>query len=327
MGTAQFPGIKKMSPGKSFITFCVVRNKEIKFKQNGEPYLELELGDPSGRLKARIWERVDELNARTRIGGIVKIQAFVQTYNQRKELKIQKLREASEEDQVSLEQLLPASKTHMEQLKKDFQAHRESIQNKYLRRLLSAVFQDSSLAEAYYRSPAGKLWHHNYLYGMLEHVVAMLELAEVLKKHYPSIDLDLLKTGIICHDLGKVREYSLNGFIDFSTEGRLIGHAVTSFHLLEKKIEMIEDFPETLRNQLQHMVLSHPGKDNTAPVVPMTLEAMVLQHLIQLDAYTNALVRILEYDALPGAEWTKYIPLLDRFIYTASGKSGEEMEQ
>lgn len=324
MGNLQFPGIKKMSPGKSFITFCVVRNKEMKYKQNGDPYLELELGDPSGRLKARVWDKVDEFNAVTRIGGIVKIQATVQAFNQRKELKIQKIREASGEDNISLEQLLPRTKKNVDQLKKDFQTHQVSIKDAYLNQLLNAVFQDPNLAEDYFTSPGGKLWHHNYLYGMLEHVVALLDLAEAMKNHYPTLNLDLLKTGIICHDLGKVREYSLNGFIDFSTEGRLIGHTAIGFHLLQEKIDAIEGFPEILRQQLQHMVLSHPGKENGAPVVPMTLEAIVLQQLIQLDAHANALVRILEYDALPNAEWTKYVPLLDRFIYAGGNRSRTE---
>ncbi len=327
MGNVQFPGIKKMSPGTSFITFCVVRNKAMKYKQNGDPYLELELGDPSGRLKARVWDKVEEFNAVTRIGKIVKVQATVQVFNQRKELKIQKIREASAGDNVSLQQLLPKTKKDVDKLKRDFQAHRASIENEYLNQLLHAVFQDPHLAEDYFTAPGGKLWHHNYLYGMLEHVTALLDLAEVMKRHYPTLDLDLLKTGIICHDLGKVREYSLNGFIDFSTEGRLIGYLAIGFHLLQEKIDKIEGFPENLRLQLQHMVLSHPDKENSAPVVPMTLEAMVLHQLIQLDAHANALVRILEYDTLPDAEWTKYIPLLDRFIYAGGNRPpGEAAE-
>ncbi len=314
-------GIKKMSPGKSFFTFCVVRNKEVKYKQNGEPYLLLELGDASGRLKARIWDKIQEYSAKTPIGGIVKIQATVQVYNNRKELKIQKIRSATQDDGVLLETLLPKSSKDVNELKKTFAEHYKSIKNEYLSAVLDAIFQDKRLAEAYYMSPGGKLWHHNYLFGMMEHVVKLLNMSNLMKSHYPAINVDLLKTGIICHDLGKVYEYSLNGFIDFSTEGRLIGNIATGYGILVEKINGIKNFPKKLRLELLHIILSHQGKEHHAPVVPMTLEAIVLKHLIQLDAHTNALIRICENDAVPHSEWTKYIPLLDRFIYVGENDS------
>ncbi len=315
MNESKESGMKKMPPGKSFVTFCVVRNKEVKYKQNGEPYLVLELGDSSGRLKARIWDKIQDYSAKTPIGGIVKIQATVQVYNNRKTLKIQKIRAAKETDGVLLETLLPKSAKDAKVLKQKFLDHYRSIKNKNLLALLDTVFQDEKLAEAYYVSPGGKLWHHNYLFGMLEHVVKLLNMADLMKSHYPAINIDLLKAGIICHDLGKVHEYSLNGFIDFSTEGRLIGNIAAGYGILSEKINSLKDFPKKLRLEFLHVVLSHPGREHHAPVAPMTLEAIVLKHLIQLDAHTNALLRICESDAVPNSEWTKYIPLLDRFIY------------
>jgi len=319
-------GMKKMPPGKSFVTFCVVRNKEVKYKQNGEPYLVLELGDSSGRLKARIWDKIQDYSAKTPIGRIVKIQATVQVYNNRKELKIQKIRAVTETDGVLLETLLPKSAKDIDALKQNFSDHKKSIKNRYLLALLDAVFQDEKLAEAYYMSPGGKLWHHNYLFGMLEHVVKLLNMADLMKSHYPAINIDLLKAGIICHDLGKVYEYSLNGFIDFSTEGRLIGNIAAGYGIVSEKINGVKNFPEKLRLELLHIVLSHQGKAHHAPVAPMTLEAVALKHLIELDAHTNALIRICENDAVPNSEWTKYIPLLDRFIYVGKDDSDKNNE-
>jgi len=95
----------------------------------------------------------------------------------------------------------------------------------------------------------------------------------------------------------------------------LIGNAAAGYGILSKKINGLKNFPEKLRLELLHIVLSHQGKEHQAPVAPMTLEAVVLKHLVQLDAHTNALLRICENDAVPNSEWTKYIPLLDRFIY------------
>lgn len=320
------PGIKNILPGKSLVAFCVLRKKEIRYKQTGEPYLVLELGDHSGRLKARIWENPLGYDQQFQEGAILKIKAIVQISHDIKELKIQKIRTATAEDKVDLRELLPATQKDVEELKKRFQEHKNSIENRYLKELLLKLFEDENFETAYFQSPAGKLWHHSYLSGLLEHVVAMLDIAQLLKAHYPQLDLDLLKCGIICHDVGKVREYSFNGFIDFSDQGRLLGYVAMGFEIIAKKIGEIKGFPDSLRDQLLHLILSHQNDGtDTGAVVPMSLEAVVLRHIILLDANTNALCRIQENDALPGAHWTKYIPLLNRFIYVG-GKSQKTTE-
>jgi len=317
--STQNPGIKNISPGKSLVAFCVLRKKEIKYKQTGEPYLILELGDHSGRLKARIWEKPLEYDQLFQVGNILKVKAIIQVTHDVKELKIQKIRAATAEDGVDPKELLPTTRKDVEELKKQFLEHKNSIENRYLKELLLKLFEDESFERAYFQSPAGKLWHHNYLSGLLEHVVAMLDIVKLLRKHYPQLDSDLLKCGIICHDVGKVREYSFNGFIDFSDQGRLLGYVAMGFEIIAKKIEEIKGFPDSLRDQLLHLILSHQSEvTESGAVVPMTLEAVVLRQLILLDANTNALCRIQENDAPPGSHWTKYIPLLDRFVYVGS---------
>ena len=317
-------GIKSVPIGKSFVGFCVLRNKELRYKQSGEPYLILELGDRSGRLKARIWEKPLEYEQAYQAGNIIKIKAVVQAFQDKKELKIQKIRLATAEDEVELKDLLPASPKDLQQLKQKLHEHINSIENPYLKKLLSGLFDVKEFEEAFYLSPAGKLWHHNYLSGLIEHVVTMLDIGQLLKTHYPLLDLELLKCGIICHNIGKVKEYSLDGFIDFSDQGRLIGYNAMGFEMASRQIAVIEGFPAELRDRLVHLILSHQNESRENDgVVPMTLEAVVLRCLILLDANTNALCRIQENDALPGSKWTKYIPLLDRFIYVG-GKLQEK---
>ncbi|RMI26790.1 MAG: hypothetical protein D6681_00860 [Calditrichaeota bacterium] len=317
--TKALPGIKKMPVGKPFVTFCVVRKSEIQYKQSGEPYLVLELGDRSGRLKARIWKKPLEYARIAPTGSIVKIQAVVKVYQDRKELAITRMRQATAEDPVRLTDLLPASEKDVEALRRRLSAHVEGLDHPHLKQLLSRLFDHRDFREAFFLSPAGKLWHHNYLSGLLEHVVTLLDLADTLAVHYPEIDLPLLKTGIICHGVGKVREYSLKGFIDFSDEGRLLGYVAMGYEWIAREIGQIEGFPGELKIRLLHLILSHPGEtEGGAAVAPMTLEAVALQHLIQLDASVNALCRIVKNDAVPGSRWTKFIPLLERFIYVGN---------
>lgn len=309
-------GIKQMPPGKPFTAFCVVRGRELKYRQQGTPYLVLELGDRSGRLKARIWDKPLALYEAAREGDTVKIRAIVQIFQGRKELKVLNLRPSGPDDPVSAEALLPVSGKDLEAYRERLENHVASVADPFLGELLRQFFGQAALARAYIRSPSGKLWHHNYLGGVLEHVVVMLELGTLLKRFYPAVDLDLLKTGLILHHAGKVREYSLEGFIEFSDAGRLLGYRAIGYEGVAGLIDGIRDFPGELRTRLLHLLVIQPTEAGQRPAVqPMTLEAVILSHLILLDANVNAVCRIIENDVLPGSRWSKFIPLLERFIY------------
>jgi 3'-5' exoribonuclease len=309
-------GIKTLAIGKQFIGFCVVRKKELRRKSNGELYLHLELGDWSGRLTAKIWDEAEKYSNLIDVGKIIKIKAIVQQFQDRRDLRILKLRNIQSNDNVDFKLLLPKSEKDISKLRDRFFEHISSIKNPDLKKLLNNIFSDEGLAEQFLISPAGKLWHHNYLFGMLEHVVSMLDISDVIKNHHFVVDIDLLKSGIILHDVGKIRGYDARGFIEYTDEGRLLGHITLGFDLVKQKIEEMEDFPTELEKQLLHIVLSHQGKfEQGSPVVPQTIEAIVLHYINELDSKANALSRIIEYDILPDSTWSKFIPLLDRFIY------------
>ncbi len=317
-----------MEVGDTFTGFCVIRKKELKHKQNGEPYLILELGDRSGRLRGKLWKNARSYYDSLKVGMLIKIQGKIQTFLDRKEIRIQRVRVARKDEQVELEQIVPKSKKDIDTLKETFREHLKTIQNEYLNRLLEKLFPDEDSLDEYLKTPSGKLWHHNYLYGLLEHIVCMLDLAEVMKNHYPRLQMDLVKTAIILHNFGKKIEYGYDGFIDYSTEGRLIGHIVLGFQLIQEAIRDIPDFPEALRLRLLHLILSHQGgNDQGSPVVPMTLEAIVLHQIDELDIKTNAFLRIMESDRLPDSEWTRFNNLLNRFIYVGDESDDEEHQE
>ncbi|NOX36667.1 MAG: HD domain-containing protein [Calditrichaeota bacterium] len=317
--TAQRQGIKTAPLGEPYVGFCVVRRKEIRYKQDGRPYLVLEFGDWSGRLKARIWENVQQWDRHIPEGAIVKIKAIPQMFNDLKELKVQKIRLKREQEQIDIHQLLPSVNKNVSELKSRFHDHLFSVRHGHLRQLLDRIFADDGFKEQYFLTPGGKLWHHVYLYGMLDHVVGMLEVATALSKDDPWLHMDLLKTGIILHDIGKVWELDISrGFIELSDQGRLFGHVVRGFSFVERHVREMGDFPSELWLQLGHMILSHPGEpEKGAPVVPMTREAMALSLINQLDGNLNALQRILRADVPPGSKWSKFVPLLGRFIHVS----------
>lgn len=315
--------LKQTKVGDEFIGYCIIRKSELKHKQNGDPYLVLELGDRSGRLKAKVWNNAAVFFKKLVRGKIVKVKGNVQLFMDSKELNIEKLRLARE-DEVEPSILVPTSKKNIPELKTAFLHHLESIKNPHLQNLLNTLFPDEAALDKFLRTAPGKLWHHNYLYGTLEHLVCLLDLADIMIGHYPRLQPDLLKCGLILHNLGKESEYVYEGFIDFSTEGRLIGHIVTGYQTIREAIRSIEGFPENLSLQLLHLVLSHQGSaEKGSPVIPMTMEAIVLHLLNELDSTTNAVERIISNDRIGESEWTKYNKLLDRFIY-AGNKNDQE---
>ena len=321
-------GLKERKVGDTFTGFCVIRKKELKHKQNGEPYLILEVGDRSGRLRAKVWKNANSLYEDLKVGTLIKIQGKIQTFMDTREIHIQRLRLARKEEEVELEQLVPKSKKDVEALKEMFRAHLGTIENDYLKQLLGKLFPDDSSIDEYLKTPSGKLWHHNYLYGLLEHIVCMLDLSGLMKVHYPRLQIDLLKTAVILHNLGKKIEYGYEGFIDYSTEGRLIGQVVLGFQLIQEAIRDIPDFPQELRLQLLHCILSHRGGNEYGfPVVPMTLEAIVLHQIDELDIKANAFLRIIESDRLPDSKWTRFNNLLNRFIYIGDEPDDHENQK
>ena len=121
------------------------------------------------------------------------------------------------------------------------------------------------------------------------------------------------------HDIGKVKEYRVDGVIDFSDEGRLHGHITIGYHIVAEHIDRIRDFPKELRDELLHLILSHQGsRENASPVVPMTPEAMILYYADELDSKVNALQRIIRKEKNSDRHWSSFVPLLERFIYFGS---------
>jgi 3'-5' exoribonuclease len=160
--------------------------------------------------------------------------------------------------------------------------------------------------------------------GLAEHVIDMAKLAESAAAVYPGIDRDILIAGVLLHDMGKMEELSVTNHISYSDRGRLLGHITLGSEMLECAIREIPGFPGELALRLKHMILSHHGNlEHGSPVVPMTVEAMLLHYLDNLDAQVRGAMTTLERNGGEGA-WTEYVKLLDRFIYRGHPDSGSD---
>jgi 3'-5' exoribonuclease len=192
-----------------------------------------------------------------------------------------------------------------------------SIKNEPLKALLDAFFNDPTIADAYKRAPAAVGMHNAFIGGLLEHVVDMLLIAEFLCSRYPEIDRDMLLAGVILHDAAKIREYQYEYAIDYTDEGRLLGHITMGIQMIEDKVRAIPDFPNELRIRLEHLILSHHGTAEWgSPKQPMTLEAVVLHYVDNVEAKIAGFLQFAEKNVQEGTPWTTKAFMFDnRHLY------------
>lgn len=304
--------------------FFVLRKQEIRDTVDGKRFLKLELGDRTGRIDGVVWDNADQIYDSAQTGDVVKIKASVTTYKEMPQLKVERLRKAKEEE-INLSDFLPASERDLDSLYDEFKEAVSSIQNSHLRSLLELLLKDSSVTEKLKVTPGGKLWHHAYVGGLLQHTLRVVQVCEKAASMYELVDRDLLITGALVHDLGKISSYSARGFFDYTDEGRLIGHIVSGNELIDRKIQMIEDFPSELALRLKHLVLSHQGElEFASPVVPMTLEAIILHYADDMDAKADAFSHIIKTQKSRGKRWSDWVNLINRYIYLGEEEETEE---
>ncbi len=309
--------IKDLKPGDSVLTFFVIRKKEIKQKKsNGDLYLSFEFGDRSGRIRGSVWENVEKLYQEFHVSDVVKVKGKVISYREEAHLSIGKMRKTITSDNIRPQQFLPESNTDNKEIDRELMDWIASIHNAHIKTLLEGIFNDPEIREKFMFAPAAKLWHHNYLGGLAEHTLSLINLCHQLHQLYPQLNRDVLLAAALLHDLGKIYELETKGFINYSAEGRLIGHISMACEIVNDKTKNIKDFPDTIKQQLLHCILSHHGKQEYgSPVVPMTLEALVLNYADELDSTIAAFMRIKKKDHEPGKQWSNYVNLLDRFLY------------
>jgi 3'-5' exoribonuclease len=190
-----------------------------------------------------------------------------------------------------------------------------SVGNPHLKALLDAIFSDPEIALAYRTAPAAKSVHHAWLGGLIEHVLSLCHLAKFTAGHYQDIDFDLLLSGVILHDLGKIRELNYARGFSYSAQGQLLGHIVIGVQMMEEKMRQVPEFPASLRDLLVHMILSHHGElAYGSPKVPVFPEAMLLHHLDNLDSKMECMRGLIDRDRLVAGVWTGYSSALDRTV-------------
>lgn len=266
------------------VSYFAVSAISARDRKGGGQYLALTLADKSGQLEARMWDEFAEALSTCPAGSYVKAQGRIDKYQGRFQITLQKMRLAAE-NEVDPADFQPHTQYKIEDLWEELHNYVSGFVNGDLQRLVRSFLEDPVLGPAFKYAPAAKSLHHAWIGGLLEHVVFLLRLAERVAPQYPEVDVDLLMTGAILHDFGKVRELAWKSSFSYTTEGQLLGHITIVIGLVHDKVRELGDFPDRLRILVEHLILSHHGRfEFGSPKLPMTPEAIVFSAIDDLEA-------------------------------------------
>lgn len=265
--------------GEAFLIVSCEKSED----KNGNFYYKIKLGDKTGQVDGKIWSdvvlRINESAIKS--GNIVSIGAKVEEFKGTLQLNIQNVEKV---EQDKLDDFLESSKFDPQEMFDEVMGYVEDIKNKEIKAIIVKIFEDKEIKRRFMYWPGASVVHHNFRSGLLQHVLEMLTISRSMVRFYPEADFDLLTTGIVLHDIGKIYELDANDLaVPYSKEGLLLGH-------INMSLRLFEDFggrelPENTYLHIAHLILSHHGTyEYGSPVLPATVEAIMLTYIDDLSA-------------------------------------------
>ena len=306
--------VNMLQEGDQLNDYFVAARKDLRTKQDGGKFLGMVFKDKTGEIGAVLWNNAADTAKRFEVGDVVLVRGVVASYQDRLQIRTEQVLPLKESD-YSLDDLVNKPSDTGKILEK-FEAILASVRDQHCRALIDAFWSDAEFKQLFIRAMAGKKWHHEYSGGLMYHCYEMARIAETMCELYPELNRDLLITAVLLHDAGKLYEMRHELAVDYTNAGKLLGHLHIGADMIQHKINDIPDFPEQLRLELLHCILSHHGElINGSPVTPKTIEAIVLHHIDNLDAQTAAFSRVIRETREKGQEWSEYLPLIERVIW------------
>ncbi len=305
--------IKDLKEEESVQGLYMVKVKRVGTTKKGTPFLSLTLGDRTGEVEAKVWERADTLSPLFSEGDVIHVEGRASSYRNQIQVTLSNLK-VSEDRRGDPDLFIESSARDVKDMMRALRKILKGIENHFIKSLIDKFLSDRVFITSFKRAPAAKNFHHSYLGGLLEHTLSVCQMGRYVVEHYPELDKDMLMAGAFLHDIGKIKELHFDRQIDYTDEGRLLGHVVLGVTLVDEKLEDLKDFPEELALRLKHLIISHHGQfEFGSPKRPKFLEAYALHLIDDLDAKMNGLGRFMERDRKEG-DWTDFNRLFDRYF-------------
>jgi len=297
--------------------FCLVKAVEQKTNVKGQAFLDLTLMDAGGEVNAKLWDYKPETHGMVNMNDLVKVRGTLSVYNGQDQFRVERLRKASDKDEVRMEDFVPSAPCPGEEMLADILEAVNAFQEGPLKQLVLSILEEKRELLLFW--PAAFRLHHAVRGGLLWHTLSILRLAQAVAAQYPEVDADLLYAGVILHDIDKLTEYDVPATglaAGYTLKGNLVGHLVGGAVYLERKAAEV-GLPQETQLLLQHMLISHHGEPEFgAAMRPMFLEAEILSELDLLDARINEIGTAMQ-GVQPGEFTNKIWALDNRKFYRA----------
>jgi 3'-5' exoribonuclease len=295
-------------------------NKQLRPNRNGNLFLQVDLSDRTGSLAARLWNANDTVYRSFDDGDFIRVAGTAQLYQGTMQIIATQIARVSA-DGVEAADFVPLAMIDQDRLTGRLREMLRGMADPHLKTLAECFLLDEAFMAKFTRAPAGVKNHHAYHGGLLEHVVNLMEVTGRVAPLYPAINADLLLMGAFVHDMGKIDELGYEKTFSYTDEGQLIGHVVMAVGMLEAKVRQAEQLsgepiPGDLVLRLKHIIVSHHGEyEFGAPKLPMTLEAIAIHCLDNLDAKLFSFQQQMRDDANVDSAFTSFNPQLNRKLY------------
>ncbi len=302
--------ISDIREGENVVDIFLCADKQVLKTRAGKTYYSVKLQDKTGIGDAKIWDLSDGIREFQK-GQYIKVDASVVSFQGSIQFNIRRVRVADEGEYEPTD-YVPTTAFDINKMYDEFVGYIEEMDDQWLKRLASEFFVfDKKFKEAFKKHSAAKRVHHAFYGGILEHTLGMLRMAKFIADNYPIMNRSLLYSGVMFHDIGKLKELSDFPIIDYTDEGQLVGHIIIGVEWLTEKINAIDGFPKTLANQLKHMIIAHHGElAYGSPKKPGLIEAVALHYIDNIDAKVKTFETLLD-EGDSSEDWLGYERLFE----------------
>lgn len=277
--------IDEFTTGEVVLAVVIIKNCILKTSAKGNQFYDLTIADKTGEMNAKIWTINDHVKENLEDYKIFKIKAEVKEWQGQNQASIMKVQGIALDEVDDLEGLVPSAPIENELMYNEILEFIAKIEDEKINLLTYNIISKYKKELMYY--PAAKKNHHSYRSGLLYHELRMLRTAEKIAEVYDGLNTDYLYSGVILHDICKIKEMASDelGIVDtYTFEGKLLGHIIMGVKEIAEEAKKIGMENET-SVVLQHMILSHHYEpEYGSPVKPMVIEGEILHYLDIVDA-------------------------------------------
>lgn len=305
--------IEDLKQDEKIAEHYLCKQKQSLKTRSGKTYLSLKLQDKTGIIDGKVWELNNDVQ-NFEENDFIKVDGLVLTYQNELQLKIIKIRK-SREGEYDTADYIPCTDKDIDSLYKQLLEYIRSLKNPFIKQLMdNMIVKNEEVAGALKSHSAAKNMHHNYMGGLLEHTLNVVQISDFLGLRYKFVNRDILVATAILHDIGKIYELSEFPNNDYTDDGQLLGHLIIGAQMIKEEAAKIPNFPPKLSSLLQHSILAHHGEyEYGSPKKPKTIEAFILHSADNLDAKVKMFEEAIE-DNNTQSPWAGYNKMLLRNI-------------